>query len=216
MTADTHFLGDLAFEYLVSDGQSTAVGQAVVTVEPDLSRPNTWIGTSSSEAITGTSADDYLFGFDSDDTLNGDDGNDTLVGGTGNDTLEGGKGDDHYIFGAGDGVDTIVNASSGKPGNDSLHLNGDLNPDNLWFTQLGNDLVIDVVGTNDQITARDWYSDSSAQIDAIYADDQVLYANQVDQLVAAMASFDVPTGVGAIVPQDTRDQVAPVIASSWS
>jgi hypothetical protein len=30
-----------------------------------------------------------------------------------------------------------------------------------------------------------------------------------------MAALAVPTGVGAVVPQDTQDQLAPVLASSW-
>lgn len=34
---------------------------------------------------------------------------------------------------------------------------GDADKDNLWFTQSGDDLVIDYVGTDDQVTIKDWY-----------------------------------------------------------
>jgi len=46
-------------------------------------------------------------------------------------------------------------------------------------------------------------------------DDLILQQDQVVQLVNAMAVFDVPSGVGAVVPQDVKDQLTPVLASSW-
>ena len=39
----------------------------------------------------------------------------------------------------------------------------------------------------------------------------MLLNNQVDQLVNAMNSFNVPSGVGNVVPQDVKDQLQSVI-----
>ncbi|MCU7816958.1 MAG: hypothetical protein KZQ81_17605 [Candidatus Thiodiazotropha sp. (ex Rostrolucina anterorostrata)] len=43
----------------------------------------------------------------------------------------------------------------------------------------------------------------------------VLLNNQVDQLVAAMASYDVPAGVGNVIPQDVQDSLQPILAENW-
>jgi hypothetical protein len=42
-----------------------------------------------------------------------------------------------------------------------------------------------------------------------------LLNNQVDQLVSAMATFDVPSGSGNVIPQEVRDELQPVIAAAW-
>jgi hypothetical protein len=37
----------------------------------------------------------------------------------------------------------------------------------------------------------------------------------VNQLVMAMASYDVPSGFGNVIPQDVSDALQPVLAESW-
>ena len=63
------------------------------------------LGNDSGNTLNGTSGNDTIFGFG---------GNDTLTGGSGNDTLVGGAGGDHFRFNArSDGLDTIVDFTSG-------------------------------------------------------------------------------------------------------
>ena len=68
-----------------------------------------------------------------------------------------------------------------------------------------------MVGNDDQVTIKNWFSTEDDQLDAIYADDHVLLRNQVDLLVNAMAAYDVSEGVDAIVPQDIRT----VLTTVW-
>jgi hypothetical protein len=42
-----------------------------------------------------------------------------------------------------------------------------------------------------------------------------MQSSQVDQLVAAMAAFDAPTGVGAIVPEEAQTALEAILAASW-
>ncbi len=78
----------------------------------------------------------------------------------------------------------------------------------MWFSQSGDDLLIDFVGTSDRVTVDDWYLSENYQIDEIQTDEgMVLVRDQVDQLVTAMAAFAVPQGVGAVMPQETSDQL---------
>ncbi|MCP4090976.1 MAG: hypothetical protein GY746_14475, partial [Gammaproteobacteria bacterium] len=148
------------------------------------------------------------------DTITGSDGNDTIIGGTGNDTLNGGAGSDVYRFSEFDGRDTINNLDATLDDIDMLVFDNIVN-DKLWFTQNGNNLVVDVIGTDDRVTIKNWYLGEEYQLDEIKVESHMLQNNQVDQLVNAMAVFDIPTGVGAVVPQDAKDQLAPVIASTW-
>ena len=62
---------------------------------------------------------------------------------------------------------------------------------------MGNDLQIDVLGGQDQITIKDWYvggaSGSDTHIERIRtAEGYTLYDSDVEKLVQAMASFAPP------------------------
>jgi Haemolysin-type calcium binding protein related domain len=88
--------------------------------------------------------------------------------------------------------------------------------DQLWFSQTGNDLTIDYIGSNDQITIDDWYLGDAYELDEVHASGQVLLANQVDQLVAAMASFSAgePTSLDDLTTQQQSD-LNTAIAAAW-
>ncbi len=148
------------------------------------------------------------------DTIIGSQGDDVLSGGLGNDVLSGVGGDDRYLFGLGDGRDTIKNRDTASNSTDRLDVM-DINYDDLWLSRSGNNLLVDVVGSDDQVKVKGWFANDRQQLDAIYAGDRVLLRNQVGLLVNAMASFDVPTGVGVIIPPDTRLALEPVLASVW-
>ena len=93
--------------------------------------PNVIEGTAVSETLIGTDQADFIAGFAGDDILNG---------GAGDDTLVGGAGDDVYIFAPGGGDDRIIDTE----GFNILRVEGDLDPQNFVFTQIGNDLQIEI------------------------------------------------------------------------
>ena len=61
--------------------------------------------------------------------------------------------------------------------------------ENLWFQQSGNNLVVDLLGTTDQITLTNWYNGNAAnQVQSFHANGLTL-DTQVAQLVQAMATY---------------------------
>ncbi|MFJ3055011.1 calcium-binding protein [Herbaspirillum sp. NPDC087042] len=131
-----------------------------------------------------------------DNVITGNRGNNLIQGGRGDDTLIGQAGNDTYVFNRGDGRDTIVDNDQTRGNLDVLKL-GDINQNNLWFSQVGNDLRIDVMGGNDRVTIRDWYVGGTTGTDNHVeriktADGNTLYDTDVDRLVQAMASFAPP------------------------
>ena len=114
----------------------------------------------------------------------------------------------------GDGRDTIKNNDTDSGSTDRLDVTG-INYDDLWLSRSGNNLLVDVVGSDDRVKVRGWFANDRQQLDAIYAGDRVLLRNQVGLLVSAMASFDIPTGVGVVIPPDTRLALEPVLATVW-
>ncbi len=61
------------------------------------------------------------------------------------------------------------------------------------------------------------FSSSAYPLDEVRTAGVVLYNGQVEQLVNAMAAFDVPgcQGVGAVVPQAVQDELSPTLAVTW-
>ncbi|MBL4567931.1 MAG: thiamine phosphate synthase [Porticoccus sp.] len=148
------------------------------------------------------------------DFITGTTGDDTIIGNIGNDTLAGGAGSDVYQFSSGDGHDTINNIGASPTETDTLVF-GDIANDALWLSRSGDNLIVDVVGTNDWVKITDWYSDTSNQLDTIEASNLQLHRDQVDQLVNAMAVFNVPDGVGAVVSDDVRQQLESTLTAVW-
>jgi len=136
---------------------------------------------------TGNELDNILVGNRGDNLITGGKGNDTLVGQAGNDT---------YVFGKGDGRDLVVDQDATAGNIDTIKFS-DARQTNLWFRQVGQDLQIDVLGTTDQVTVKDWYrggaSGTDNRIERIKtADGKTMYDSDVDKLVQAMASFAPP------------------------
>jgi hypothetical protein len=78
-------------------------------------------------------------------------------------------------------------------------------------------IVIWIDGMDDRLQIQNWYSNSAPVIERFETSTgEVLLAGQVQQLVNAMAVFD-PFDYGVMnIPQEARDEVAPVIAANWS
>ena len=148
------------------------------------------------------------------DILKGSAGDDVLVGGAGNDKVFGLGGSDQFQFSAGDGHDTIINKDGNRDSVDVLSLEA-IDFDDVWFSRSDKHLVIDMVGSADQITVNNWYAGQKHRLDIITTGERVLHVNQIDSLVNAMATFTAPLGEAAIIPQDTRDALEPVLAAAW-
>jgi Ca2+-binding RTX toxin-like protein len=138
-----------------------------------------------------------------------------ITGGTGTDTLVGGLGDDSYHFARDDGSD-VINDFESSPNNDQVLFGANISHDQLWFSQSGDDLRIDLIGTTDRIVINDWYQDSGNQIETFMTDDGLSLMNtQVDQLVQAMAAFTPPASGEIDLTANLRTQLEPVITANW-
>ncbi|MGI9345301.1 MAG: calcium-binding protein, partial [Gammaproteobacteria bacterium] len=162
----------------------------------------------------GGSGNDTLSGGTGNDSLQGQDGNDTLQGGEGNDYLYGQDGNDMYIFNPGSGSDTVNNYDTQASSIDIARFN-DTSIEELWFSRHGSHLQITIAGTDDQITISHWYKSSYYQLDQIEAGEHTLFNSQIDQLVNAMAAYDIPSGAGSVIPEETKEELASVLAQTW-
>jgi hypothetical protein len=91
----------------------------------------------------------------------------------------------------------------------------DLDYHQVWLSRRRDHLVLNIAGSTDRVLIKDWYLNEASQLDAIYAGGHMLLRDQVDQLVSAMAAFDVPEGVDAIIPGQTALELAPVLSAVW-
>ncbi|WP_417544871.1 calcium-binding protein [Marinobacter sp.] len=164
--------------------------------------------------VTGTSVAETILASSDADFIDGGAGDDTITGGLGNDYLLGGEGDDTYRFASGDGQDTINNLSNGA-GDDQLRFEPGIDESQLWFSRDGDDLVTSVLGSDDQVRVQDWYGSDVQKVDSVHTDDAMITANQLEQLVAAMAAFGAPSGGEVTLTPQEENQVQAAIASSW-
>ncbi|WP_345541818.1 proprotein convertase P-domain-containing protein [Variovorax defluvii] len=169
---------------------------------------------------------EYLFGSNCNDTLTGNSaanvlsgglGNDVLIGGEGADLLAGGAGNDIYRFGRGSGQDTVIEDDTTSGNTDVLQFAPEISMDQLWFRQTGNHLEISIIGTTDRVTVNNWYSNSGSRIEQVQlSDGRILVERGVQQLVEAMAVFDVPPPGQSTLPPSYRDSLAPLLAANWT
>ena len=148
------------------------------------------------------------------DSVSGTSDNDVLISTNKNELLTGGEGSDSYMFSENFGTD-FINNSDPEPESIDKVVFTDTNYENLWFSRSGDNLQITIVGTEDQLIVNDWYSQESRQIDKIEVGTFYLLNNQIENLVNAMAVFDVPEGSGKVVSQDAREELIPVLANNW-
>jgi Ca2+-binding RTX toxin-like protein len=173
------------------------------------------IGTAAIDG-TGNAVNNMLIGNDAANTLSGLDGADTLDGRGGSDTLVGGKGGDTYLLGRGYGADVIQENDTKTTNTDVGQFLANIAPEQLWFQQSGNDLVVTVIGTPDQFTVQSWYSGSRYRVEQFRTDDgQTLLQSQVQNLVDAMAGFAPPAPGQTDLPPDYAAQLNPTIAANW-
>jgi len=165
--------------------------------------------------VHGSAHSDSLTGGDANEILDGRSGNDVLTGNAGNDTLAGGDGADTYEFARGDGQDTIIDTST-DGASDTFILNTGIDHDQLWFEQTGDDLLISVIGTSDQITVENWYASADNKIEGFETGDgKGTDFSCVEALVSAMASFSPPGGAATDLSDPTYDPLDSVLTTNW-
>lgn len=149
---------------------------------------DTLYGGSGVDDLYGGSGNDQLNGGIGTDRLYGGDGVDSLDGGTGFDELTGGGGADHYIFQRGYRTDSIIENDTDV---DLLQFGSTISADQLWFSQQGQDLLIQVMGTKDDaVLIRHWYDSTPHQVENIQSGDGLILSHlNVQVLVDAMAGF---------------------------
>ncbi|WP_169334468.1 putative Ig domain-containing protein [Hahella ganghwensis] len=186
------------------------------------------IGGEGSDVLRGGAGDD-VFKVDGQnngtDRFGGDAGYDRIVGGAnddliellnfegGRDALQGGSGNDTYEFYQGHGSDWVQD-NGDLTDTDTVQFKDALHGD-LWFSQQDNYLVIDVLGSGDQVKVTNWYTDETSHIEEIHAGDQVLYKSEIDALVNAMATFGTPSGGEMNLSESQQSEVNNAIAAAW-
>jgi Ca2+-binding RTX toxin-like protein len=151
---------------------------------------------------TGNSLDNIITGGTGDNIITGNGGNDTLSGGQGTDTLNAGlTGNNVYNFIRDDAIDNIVDGG----GNDILNFASlDISFTQLWFKHTGNDLQIDIIGTNDSVYVKDWYLSANNRVETINSGDgYTLTSSNVQVLVQAMSTLTQPSlGETGLAPEN--------------
>jgi Ca2+-binding RTX toxin-like protein len=98
-----------------------------------------------------TSGNDTVYGFHTADRLDGGAGNDLLIGNGGGDT---------FVFGRGYGHDTvdayIVYTTRDQP--DAIAFNAGVAPGDVSIARSGDDLILTISGTSDQLTIHNQFS----------------------------------------------------------
>ncbi|MCK9194963.1 MAG: hypothetical protein M0P19_13945 [Nevskia sp.] len=139
------------------------------------------LGNAGNDVLNGDSGNDTLSGGDGNDVLNGGlgndflqggNGNDLLDGGAGNDALAGGNGDDIYLFGRGGGQDTISNNNGvlldpriifSSLDHDVIQFGVNIAPADIKLLKVGNDLRINISGSDDQLYVYDYFFQNNYQ-----------------------------------------------------
>lgn len=189
------------------------------------------------DAIDGT-------GNDLSNRITGNSRHNVITGGKGNDVLTGGAGGDTFVFQRGDGHDVILdvdkktsimsigeyywldeNGQYGTPPGtfedsrpDSMVFKGNVNHDQLWFRHVGNDLVVQTIGTADEVTVKNWYAQSSTGYNGFSikaSDGQSIVGDGIEVLVSAMAAFSPPVAGQTTLPANYQTALSATMAANW-
>lgn len=87
----------------------------------------------------------------------------------------------------------------------------------MWFSQDGNDLRIDVLNEDSSVTFDNWFTSNDQKVDSItVSTGKSVDASAVNQLISAMATFD-PSSFASVndateLPQDVQN----AITANWT
>lgn len=117
----------------------------------------------------------------------GNDFNNEITSNSGNNILSGGLGDDTYIFLSNFGKDTIMDAG----GNDTIKFGSGVSKSSLTFKKSGNDLVINLKKSTNNITVNNWFSGDQYKIEQIkFNDGQYLTNSDINKVIQNIAAFN--------------------------
>ena len=149
----------------------------------------TMSSTSSGDTLTVSGTGNTLVGGTGTNSLTTSSNGNTLIAGTGATTMTDSGTQGVYQYASGDGAAHIVNgASSNSSATNQLQFGSGVSDEQLWFVHSGNNLQIDVMGTQSQITVNGWFSATGNQLQEITAGGLEI-DGQVSQLVQAMATY---------------------------
>ncbi|MBS9781761.1 MAG: putative Ig domain-containing protein [Gammaproteobacteria bacterium] len=137
-------------------------------------------GNDGDDVLSAGLGNDTVNGVNGNDIINGGLGNNTLIGGKGNDTLTAGLGADTYQFSAGDGQDTITD----KGGLFDKLVLTDLSLDDLLIDTDGDDWIISVKDSDDQITITDANHWATGRIETIEVENQTMSYREFEQALS--------------------------------
>lgn len=129
--------------------------------------------------------------------------------------MVGETGNDIYIIERGEGVDIVDNIGEGAS-SDKIVFGANIDTDQLWFSQDGNDLWVDIVGSDDRVIIDEWYTNSNNHVDLFETSDGSTLDNlNVTNLVSAMAAFSSPSFGETELSQALHTSLDTVIAANW-
>ncbi|MBG9390405.1 hypothetical protein I5803_20410 [Caenimonas sp. DR4.4] len=143
-----------------------------------------------------------ITGTPSADTLQGTNLADRLTGGAGADTLAGHGGADVYTFNLGDGADVIADGDTALGTGDALRFGAGIAPADLAGLRSGNDVTLQVSGTNDQVTLKGYFATGADAVEAITFADGTSWT-QTDVLAAVAAGGQIGWTLTGTAGNDT-------------
>jgi len=203
---------------------------------------NDWLhGDAGDDYIQGGDGNDDINGGDGNDYIEGNGGGfDDLSGGAGDDVLISGgahaqltvmygnqgndwlygsdEGVDFYIYARGEGNDVIDSPSGGLPfGQDQLYFTDGIARSDLSFSIAGNDLRIDVAGTDGgSVTVVNWVLDNKS-LRSLMVGDDTLYAADINAAAGFTPfSFFAPVICAWPPPESIQQQMAAFTGGSGS
>lgn len=175
---------------------------------------NTLWGEAGDDILVAWGGRDMLDGGDGRDTLVGNEGDDTLLGGAGDDLLEGRTGNDSYRLGFGAGRDVIVDWG----GTDRVLFTQPVALADLRLQRSGDHLLVGVDRGGGPLSSvadvatllNQLHADSNLRVERLVLGDGHQF--QLDQLVAAMASFGLSSGAEvSFARADVRAAATPLL-----
>ena len=86
----------------------------------------------------------------------------------------------------------------------------------LWFSKVGNNLEVSIIGTSDKLVMSNWYLGNQYHVEQFKSGNgKTLLDSQVQNLVSAMAGFTPPAAGVTTLPANYASALQPVLAASW-
>lgn len=173
-------------------------------------------GGSGADQLFGGVGNDQLLGGSDDDVLIGSDGQDLLIGQSGHDRLEGGFGADTYGLGRFQGQDRIFDQDRDTTAMDVMDFGEQVTYQQLWLVRNGDDLTVNILGSQDQVTVEQWFIDHRYQIEKIEVAHNIsLDGSEVAQLVNAMAALTPPASSQTTLNSSQLAALHSTFAVTW-